>query len=74
MQELLAVESPDLTLALKIDGLTRLRPKIPVQSLVVKCNRGDLIPGEKVRYEEKTGGFPCFDVTLVMALGHDDKW
>ena len=50
MQELLAVECPDLTLALKINGVTRLRSKLLVQSLVVQCNRGDLILGEKVRY------------------------
>ena len=50
MQELLAVEGPNLTLALKINGLTRLRSKFLVKSLVVKRNRGDLIFGEKVGY------------------------
>ena len=50
MQELLAVESPDLTLALEINALSQLRSKVPVESLVVKCNRGDLLLGEKVGY------------------------
>ena len=74
MQELLSVECPDLTLTLKINGLTRLRSKLPVQSLVVHCNRGDLILGEKVGYEKKPGRFPRFDVTLVVAMVHNDKW
>ena len=73
MQELFAVEGPDLTLALKINGLTRLRSKFLVKSLVVKRNRGDLIFGEKVGYQKKPGSFPCIDVTLVVAMAHDDK-
>ena len=74
MQELLAVEGPNLTLALKINGLTRLRSKLLIKSLVVTCDRSDFILGKKVGYEEKPSGFPCFDVTLVVALGHNDKW